>query len=145
MTCPEVHGKLAQTPRWVHHGHPRALRCSCSEVSLTAPWLRPLVPCFSKVGGVSFSTIISTVTPHYSQIPYLQICLLTNIYCNPQINAPCTVATHGRAQAGKSLSLPSTHSQLRSNMFLVFLSAGNKCLFNGLLSAISLAFVCVCW
>lgn len=50
--------------------------------------------------------IISTVTPHYSQIPYLQICLVSNIYCNPQISAPCTVTTPGHGQEGKSLSLP---------------------------------------
>ena len=53
---------------------------------------------------VCVSVYIYTVDPHYSQIPYLYICLRAKI-CNPQISICATfVVTHRHTQSGKNLS-----------------------------------------
>lgn len=52
----------------------------------------------------------NTTNPHYSQIPYLQIHLLTKIDLYPQINTRGTLVTiHRHAQGGKKFEAPKAH------------------------------------
>lgn len=144
---PVGHRTPARDPGWPLGSCTRAprlpccinqLTCSIASAGESGGWIM-----FLKWRGFFFSVIMITPTRHCSQVPYLQICLLANIYSNPQINTSHVGPTCAQAATNWSRSLHPCSAELKQGDALLSgfsPQAGNKHALRGLFSAHHLQF-----
>lgn len=95
--------------RWCHGGCPHVLSPVLWPLLSRCFAAARLLPGSSKVGRICFFSVMTiTVAPHCSQIPYMQICLLTKTY-RQRLRTCLSFTIQGHAQSSKKFASPFAH------------------------------------